>query len=118
MTQRSRSLLLFLVMLWQALLLLVPFHVAERAQAWSHAVQHSEALLHHHHQDQSLHLEEAIGQAIDHLHTDSGFSSVGLVPAGWLTLGVFVPFVRLAMPPMAIPFPHLEGPLRPPRHLA
>jgi hypothetical protein len=117
MTKRSRSLLLFLVMLWQVLLLLVPFNIAERAQALSHAMEHSEALLHHHHQDQSLHLEEATGQAIDHVHTDSGFSSAGLVPSGWPTVGVLTPFVHLAMASASIPFPHLEGPLRPPQHL-
>ena len=117
MTKRSRSLLLLVVMLLQVLLFLVPLNIAERAQAWSHEMQHIQTLLHHHHQDQSLHLEQAKGQTIDHVHIDNSFSSAALVPSAWPTVAIFMSFERWAMAPATIPCPHLEGPLRPPQHL-
>lgn len=116
MTKQSRSLLLICVMLLQVMLLLVPINIKERSNDWSHQVQHSEALLHHHHQDQSLHLEQAKGQ-IDHVHIDNSFSSAGLVPSAWPTVFIFMSFERWAMVLAAIPHPYLEGPLRPPQHL-
>jgi hypothetical protein len=115
MAKQSRSLLLLLVMLWQTFILFVPYNMKERASFWNHQVHHSEALLHHHHQDQSLHLEEANGQ-IDHVHIDNSSSSAGLIPSVLSTVGIYSSFERWALVLAAIPHPYLEGPLRPPQH--
>ena len=117
MTRRFRSTLLVLVMVWQTMLTLAPSNVVYFAQVWGHWLHHSESLQHHHHQDNTVHLEEAIAQSIDHVHIDSSNSSSGLEPSDWALVWSNLSSSLLSMPPMAIPFPHLEGPLRPPRHL-
>jgi len=117
MTKRSRSLLLLSVMLLQALLLLVPVNITERANFWSHVVHHSESQQHHHHQDNTLHLDEADAQSTDHVHIDSSSSASGLEPSDWASVWRNASSCRLSTALFAIPCPHLESPLRPPQHL-
>jgi hypothetical protein len=117
MTWSLRSVLLLSAMLWQALAMLTPVYVADRVAALNHFIQHSESLQHHHHDDQTLHLDDA-EQSTEHTHTDGGFNSAGLITVIWPAVWDALPSAPLTLDPTTIPFPHHEGPLRPPRQKA
>lgn len=61
MSRTARALFLLIVMAWQTLSFLTPFQIRQQAQSLGHAVEHLQALDHHHHEDQSLHADEGGG---------------------------------------------------------
>ncbi len=97
--------------------MLNPLTVAERGIDPAHVAMHWQAPDHHHHDDQTLHLEESEGSTF-HLHADGGLNSAGLVTAGWPGLAMPQPFSPPAVMVPVVPTRFLEGPLWPPRHTA
>lgn len=87
--------------------------VMQRAGELEHMVVHGQDANHHHHEDQSLHMEVDEG-AVQHLHSDAGSNPAGLIALAWPAGNR----VRSMSPPQALPSvwcsPILEGPLRPP----
>ena len=117
MSNRLRSVLLVIALLWQTVGMFSPCTVAQRADQMVHMVVHSQDVDNHHHSDQSLHLE-ASGGLDSHEHADEGLTPAGLLPG--MSLGV----LRLSPASPAtltqqeyIP-PFLDGLLRPPTTLA
>jgi len=113
MSSRMRSVLILIAMLWQAIGVLGPISIEERADQMAHLVVHTQEVDHHHHADQSLHVDES-GVFDGHQHTDGGSTPTGLVTTASLDLHSLPP----AIPAMAdatpyIP-PSLDGLLRPP----
>ena len=82
MSRTARALFLLIVMARQTLSFLTPFQIRQQAQSLGHAVEHLQALDHHHHEDQSLHADEdgvANESPLHHTHDGvqpSGLSSV------------------------------------------
>jgi hypothetical protein len=108
------SWLLPLALLWQSLLAVAPSTIEAQSVAMAHALLHDEGVGHHHHDADSLTVED-LGAPTLHQHHDGGhfhalpwsLPSQGaayaepLAPDRWQT--------------PALPSPFLEGPLRPPR---
>jgi hypothetical protein len=117
MTSSICSTLVLFAMLWQSIVMLTPSYIESRVTSFNHFVEHSESLKHHHHDHQTLHLDDT-KQSIDHTHSDGGLSSAGLIAIGWSLVWELQPAVPLALGRITIPFPYHEGPLRPPRHSA
>ena len=79
MSRTARALFLLIVMAWQTLSFLTPFQIRQQAQSLGHAVEHLQALDHHHHEDQSLHADEGGGANESPLHhTHDGVQPSGL----------------------------------------
>lgn len=117
MSCRFRAFLLLLILSWQFLSMVSPLAVTERSQDFTHVALHWQNDGHHHHDDQSFHVEDSddASQTAQHQHLDSGIKTVCL-----LTTACFsIPCTLAALPsmfvaPLGSP-PFLEGPLRPPR---
>lgn len=97
--------------------MLNPLTVTERGIDPAHVAMHWQAPEHHHHDDQTLHLEESEGSTF-HLHADGGLNSAGLVTAGGFRLAMPQPFSPPTAKVTFVPTRFLEGLLRPPRHTA
>jgi hypothetical protein len=80
MTFRLRALILFAVLVWQSLAMLSSFSISQRAYELDHLTVHVEEANHHHHEDQSLHIDVEENSA-QHFHADSGSSSNALLMA-------------------------------------
>jgi hypothetical protein len=115
--RRALPILLLIAMSWQAMAMLNPLTVTERGIDPAHVAMHWQAPEHHHHGDQTLHLEESEGSTF-HLHADGGLNSAGLVTAGGFRLAMPQPFSPPTAKVTFVPTRFLEGPLRPPRHTA
>lgn len=96
---------------------LTPVGVAQNAQAFAHTLVHAQARNHHHHDDGSLHIEQA-GDEAGHLHADDGLQHAALLPAETRTAPFPQPRVDRAVANVALASIYLEGPLRPPRTAA
>lgn len=121
MPRRIRAILLLLAIIFQALTLLSPLTVAERAVRLEHIALHSQDANHHHHDDvQAVHMDEADGTdgAVQHVHADAGFNTAGLLTTGWATVATVRPLSPSNTVKSLGPSPHLEGPLRPPQRNA
>ena len=117
MSCRFRSILLLLIISWQFLSMASPLALSERSQDFTHVALHWQNDGHHHHDDQSFHVEDSddASQTAQHQHVDSSIKTVCL-----LTMDCFLIPRTLAAPPsmLVAPLgspPFLEGPLRPPR---
>jgi len=117
MLKSARASLLLLVMAWQVLAALTPFGADRRAGEIAHVWVHGQEVGHHHHADQSLHLEDGEA-ALPHEHAGFGAQPVGMLPT--LLVGLAEFNARTPAPGESPDHPSafLEGPLRPPRHLA
>jgi hypothetical protein len=91
--------------------------VAQKAQAFAHAITHAQATGHHHHEDGSLHLEPA-AQESAHQHADEGAQLSALLPASTAALLDLRPTAVGWTADAALSTVFLEGPLRPPRRAA
>ncbi len=117
MTHRLRALLLLAALLWQSLGMLGAFSVSQRAGELAHLTVHAQEADHHHHADHSLHMDVDEGAA-QHFHADTG-------SGGHVVLASALPH-PLDIRAMNLPdfsaslwlSPTLEGPLRPPQHIA
>jgi hypothetical protein len=96
---------------------LTPMGVAQNAQAFAHTLAHAQARNHSHHEDGSLHMEQATDEA-GHLHADDGLQHCALLPAETRTATFPRPRVAGAFAGVALTSIYLEGPLRPPRAAA
>lgn len=101
-------------MSWLSLSWAMPFQVSEQAEQIAHSIVHSQDVGHHHHADESLHLD-AESESSSHHHVNQGVQPPALEP--WF---VWTP----ADPPSSSPILFLdkdftsitpEGLLRPPR---
>jgi hypothetical protein len=100
-------------MLWQSIGMISPMSVQARTDQITHRVVHTAEVDHHHHADQSLHVNEA-GEFDGHQHADGG-----PVPPAVLAHGApHLPCLPPATPAVAEAAPYappcLDGLLRPP----
>lgn len=117
MSCKHRAFLLLLAMVWQALAWLTPVHLDHQKEAIAHMVVHAQELDHHHHADQTLHMEDD-GSEPPHQHANQATQLPGLPPTALLATGdpmppVLVPGAGTGHAPVV-----LEGLLRPPRRSA
>lgn len=112
-----QALILIAVMFWQSLAWATPHLVAEQVQRLAHVMAHEEVVDHHHHNDESVHVQNTDSDAI-HLHADSGFQPVGLAvdltASATLTLPALLPRAVVACQPSVC----IDGLLRPPQAAA
>ena len=117
MSSRFRAIFLLMTILWQTFSVLSPLTIAQRAIELEQTALHWQDANHHHHDDLSLHMEDA-AETPRHVHADVGFNTAVLLITYW----PHVATVRPLSPDMVVqalgPPPHLEGPLRPPRRNA
>lgn len=117
MTRSTRATLLMLAMFWQALFSLTPIGQSQQAVDLANLMAHTQSVDHHHHDDQSLHVDDsADSQSQHHVHVD--VQPTGLVPISLAQTVLKSP----GSPPMT----HvsqwvsawLKSPLRPPQTFA
>lgn len=104
-------------MAWQALACLMPLPLDRQTDSLAHLLVHAEALDHHHHQDQSLHVDDD-GSEPPHQHAQPALQLPGLLPSMTLAAGERLPAVLVPGAPAGHPPVFLEGLLRPPRPAA
>jgi hypothetical protein len=113
MFRTLRSITVLTAILWQSMVLLGSWSVSQQVGDLEHLIAHGQDANHHHHADSTLHLDDDGGPA-QHVHSDTGNSSVALLTSQPATLAD----VRSMSPPdktyAAWLSPALEGPLRPP----
>ena len=117
MSRPIRALMFMLAFVWQAAALFVPSASAAWAAELDHLAFHTQGDGHHHHDDQTLHLDDT-DSVVMHQHADTGTHSFGLWPDTTLRL--------LPMPRASVvawghrlrPPPLLDGMLRPPKSAA
>lgn len=109
MTHPGFAWLLVFALWGQSLLGLLPSLAQAQGQYLAHAWDHAEAMEHHHHDDQSPHLEpsEALGSTSSHWHAEPPTPQAADVPS-WGSVPAWVPS---AGPPGFV-LPH-EPPHRP-----
>ena len=104
-------------MVWQTLAWLTPAHLDNQSEIVAHLVVHAQEVDHHHHADQTLHVEDDSSEP-PHQHAHQAAQSPGLAPSLSIAAGepipsVLVPSVGAWHAPV-----YLEGPLRPPQRSA
>ena len=117
MPRCSRATFLILVMLWQALVWLTPWGQEQQVADLANTVAHAQATAHHHHNDQSLHMDDHVTESSQHQHAHEAVQPMGLLPLGHdfsLDLPRSTRFSSSAGPIVAV---FLQGPLRPPQPL-
>ncbi len=113
MSLRVRLLFILIAMLWQSVGMLSPVSIAERTDQIAHLVVHTEEVGHHHHADQSLHLDEK-SEADGHQHADRGLTPTGMLTAASQDMPGLPPATPLVAEAMFYTPPALDGLLRPP----
>lgn len=114
MSRQFRAIFLLLTIFWQSLSMLSPLTVADRAAQFDHTTLHWQTIDHHHHGDQSSHMEDT-GGVSKHFHVDSEFNSIGLLSAAPPEMASVLPDSLPMTFQTQIPKIYPEGPLRPPR---
>lgn len=117
MPRRLRALLMLLAMLWQCLAMAGPLAPLQAGQGLEHTLLHSQATDHHHHDDASIHLQEADG-TLPHQHAEGSFNTLGCLPSAWFSGGTFRPVAPVERAKPLAPSVDLEGLLRPPQRRA
>lgn len=117
MTTRLRAILLFAVLVWHTLAMLGSFSVNQRAGELEHLTVHMEAASHHHHADQTLHIDVE-ENSVQHFHADSGSSGNALLTANLPNLLDILTLSRPHSPADAWRSTSLDGLLRPPQHIS
>ena len=116
-TAKRRALVLLIAMVWQALAWLTPAHLDHQAEVIAHMVVHAQEVDHHHHADQTLHVEDDSGEP-PHQHANQAAQLPGLAPAMSLAAGDPIPSVLVPSAGVGHAPVYLEGPLRPPQRSA
>lgn len=115
--RRLRAFILLTVLLCQSLAVLGSWSVSQKVGDVEHLIVHCQEAKHHHHLDHALHMDDD-GGAVQHLHADSGSSSLALLTSFQASPGE----VRSMPPPQMGSVlwlsATLEGLLRPPKHRA
>ncbi|MCW5645185.1 MAG: hypothetical protein KIT63_24045 [Rhodoferax sp.] len=117
MSRPIRAFMLMLAFVWQAAALFAPSATAAWAAELEHKAFHTQGDGHHHHDDQSLHVDDN-DSVVMHQHADTGSHSLGLWQDTALRL---LPVPRASVVPwadMLRPPPLLDGLLRPPKSAA
>lgn len=114
MNRTLRSLLLLFAIVWQSVATLSPMAIEKMAASIDHSVLHTQEATHHHHDDQSTHLEDA-DDGLQHQHADNGFSTLGLLFTMMTALSLAAPQAFLTALKVAKSSATLEGLFRPPR---
>lgn len=117
MTHRLRALILLAALLWQSLGMLGAFSVSQRAGELEHLTVHAQEADHHHHADHTLHMD-VDESATQHFHADTGTGGSSLLASA---LPHLLDTRSLNLPDFSATLwlsPTLEGPLRPPQHIA
>lgn len=114
MPTRARAFILMFLLLWQSLTALAAVRVDEQAEVLAHALVHSQATDHHHHMDDSLHLDDVDTPDV-HQHVHDGLQVHAVPLAPWLHLTAVAPSSPPGLAQAQRPPVFLEGPLRPPQ---
>ena len=115
---RSSFITFFLaVFLWQSLVVFGSMQLAQGAGFINHMVAHGQDANHHHHADQSLHLD-GDDSPLNHLHADTNANTAVLVTSFQLVVISVTSFSPPAIGPTVWLSQILEGPFRPPMVLA
>jgi hypothetical protein len=113
MFRRFRALVLLSVLFWQLMSAFGAMVVTQRANELEHMVMHGKYVPHHHHADQTLHLDDAALE-INHLHADPATSTIALMQSMQTTVASVGPISTPESVLCVWLSPTLEGPLRPP----
>ena len=113
MTRRPFTLLFLAVFLWQSLAVLGTTNIVERAGELNHLVAHDQDAKHHHHADQSLHMDDDDG-ASQHQHADTNPNTAVLLAAFQLAAISIATFSPPEKDRTMWRSHTLEGPFRPP----
>ena len=105
--------ILLAVFLWQSLAMLGSTNIAQRAGDLDHMVAHSQDANHHHHADQSLHMDDDDGP-VKHVHADTNTNTALLLTAFQLAVIGVASFSPPETGHTAWSSHTLEGPFRPP----
>ncbi len=108
---------MLLAILWQSLVMVGPLTESHRGQEFEHAVLHAQTADHHHHDDLTVHVENADGVA-PHLHADGGFNNTGWLPSAWFEPSVAQPLAPVDRSLAAAASADLLLLLRPPKRHA
>jgi len=112
-----QALFLVFAILWQSLAMLSPIFIEKSVATFEHALLHSQEATHHHHDDQSAHIEDT-DEGFQHQHADSGLQTLALIPTMTANFPSLLPVSSLTHLSKPSPSPTLDGLLRPPRLLA
>jgi hypothetical protein len=111
---RSAWTAVLIALLLQTGIGLTPRGVAQKSQELGHTIVHAQGAQHHHHDDGSLHLEQALDESA-HQHADEGMQLSALLSVSSSAVPVVVPCAVEWTAAAAVTTVFLEGPLRPPR---
>ena len=114
MNRTLRSLFLIFAIVWQSMAMLSPFSIEKIAASIDNSVMHTLEATHHHHDDQSAHIEDT-DEGLQHQHADSGLQTLGLIPTMTADFSSLPPVSALTHLHKPSPSPTLAGLLRPPR---
>ena len=101
-------------MFWQTIGTLNPQSIEKAANEAVHVALHCQEASHHHHADQSLHLDEQ-KDGVGHQHADTSFTTIGLITELNIKPALLSAVSPKEVSSLAYSPPYLEGPLRPPR---
>ena len=113
MIRRPFTLLFLAVFLWQSLAGLGSTNIVERAGELDHLVAHDQDANHHHHADQSLHMDDDDGPS-QHQHADTNPNTAVLLTAFQLAAISIATFSPPERDRTMWRSHTLEGPFRPP----
>ena len=113
MIRRPFTLLFLAVFLWQSLAVLGTTNIVERAGELDHLVAHDQDANHHHHADQSLHMDGDDGPS-QHQHADTNPNTAVLLTAFQLAPISIAAFSPTEKNRTVWRSHTLEGPFRPP----
>lgn len=116
-SSKHRALYLLFAVLWQTLAWLSPVYLDHQREVIAHMVVHAQEVDHHHHADQTLHMEED-GSEPPHQHAHQAVQVPGLPPVMALVAGDPVPSVLVPHAIAGHASVFLDSPLRPPRRSA
>lgn len=116
-SSKRRALYLLIAVVWQALAWLSPVHLDHQKEVIAHMVVHAQEVDHHHHADQTLHIEED-GSEPPHQHAHQAVQLPGLPPVMALVASDPVPSVLVPHAIAGHASVFLDSPLRPPRRSA
>ncbi len=114
MTLRLQAILILFAMFWQTIGMLNPQFIEQAANETVHVALHCQEASHHHHADQSLHLDEQ-KDSVGHQHADTSFTKIGLISEMNFKSALLSAVSPKEVSSLAYSPPNLEGPLRPPR---
>lgn len=114
MFRRLVAIILLAAISWPFLSALMPMSTEKQVIELTNIVVHGQGADHHHHDDQSLHIDES-GGATQHVHVDSELNSMGFLLVGRNSVARIGSVAPRIDENAFAPTVDLDGPLRPPR---